>query len=60
MQIADLIVERVGAELHGAGDDGLGGDRVEDVPVLEEDESGHVRDDVAPLELLQVHDLEGS
>ena len=55
----DLIVERVGAELHGAGDDGLGGDGVEDVPVLEEDESGHVGDDVAPLELLQVHDLEG-
>ena len=56
--LTDLVVERVGAELHGAGDDGLGGDGVEDVAVLEEDEAGHVRDDVPPLELLQVHYLQ--
>ena len=56
--LADLVVERVGAELHWAGDDGLGGDGVEDVAVLEEDEAGHVRDDVPPLELLQVHYLQ--
>ena len=56
--LTDLVVEWVGAELHWAGDDGLGGDGVEDVAVLEEDEAGHVRDDVPPLELLQVHYLQ--
>ena len=56
--LTDLVVERVGVELHGAGDDGLGGDGVEDVAVLEEDEPGDVGDDVAPLELLQVGDLD--
>ncbi len=52
------MIQRVGAELHGARDDGLGGDGVEDPLVLEDDEARHVRDDVALLKLLQVEDLD--
>ena len=33
-ELAELVVERVGGELHRAGDDDLGGDGVEHVPVL--------------------------
>jgi len=53
-----LGVQRVSAELHGAGDDGLCGDRVQDPAVLEDDEAGHVRDDVPLLKLLQIEDLD--
>ncbi len=56
---SDLSVERVCAELHGAGDDGLGGERVQHGPVLEDDEPGHVGHDVPLLELLQAQDLRG-
>ena len=49
-----LMVEWVGTELHGAGDDGLCGDRVEDGLGLEDDQAGNVGHDLTFLELLQV------
>ena len=53
-----LVVEGVGGELHGAGDDGLRGDSVEDGSVFEDDEAGHVGHNVPLLELLEVQDLD--
>ena len=52
------MVKWVRTELHGAGDDGLGGHGVEHAAVFEDDESGDVGDDVALLELLEVEDLD--
>jgi len=52
-----LMIERVGTELHGAGDNGFGGDGVQDGLRLEDDQSGNVSHDLAFLELLQVQDL---
>ena len=52
------MIERVGAELHGAGDDSLGRDGVEDRLGLEDDQPGDVGHDLSLLELLQVQDLE--
>ena len=49
-----LMVEWVGTELHGAGDDGLCGDRVQDGLGLEDDQAGNVGHDLTFLELLQV------
>ena len=53
-----LMIQRVGAELHGAGDDGFGGDGVQDGLGLEDDQSGNVSHDLTLLELLQVQDLQ--
>ena len=51
------MVKGVCAELHRAGDDRLGGYGVEDGLGLEDDETGHVGNDLTFLELLQVQDL---
>ncbi len=51
------MIQRVGTELHGAGDDGFGGDGVQDGLRLEDDQSGNVSHNLAFLELLQVQDL---
>ena len=52
------MVERVGAELHGAGDDSLGGDGVKDRLGLEDDQPSDVRDYLSLVELLQVQNLQ--
>ena len=54
----DLMVQGVSAELHGAGDDCLCWDGVQDGLGLEDDEAGDVSHDLTFVKLLQVQDLE--
>ena len=41
-ELADLLVQGVGGELHGAGHDNLGGDCVQHFFVFEEYQTGHI------------------
>ena len=51
------MVQRVGTELHGTGNDDLCRDSVENVPVFENYETGNIRQNLALSELLAHVDL---